>query len=100
MNSTIKKTFLDDVFWEHVGINLTLLTPIASAINQVEGDGAVLSDVKWFFTDLREQIGAALTTSLLDEAEEEAILEIIDKGQDFCTKLIHAAAFLLNTKCA
>lgn len=45
MNSTIKKTFLDDVFWEHVGINLTLLTPIASAINQVEGDGAVLSDV-------------------------------------------------------
>ena len=45
INSTIKKTFLEYVFWEHIDNNLTILTPIASAINQLEGDGAVLSDV-------------------------------------------------------
>ncbi|CAB1343684.1 unnamed protein product [Coregonus sp. 'balchen'] len=68
---------------------------LAQAINATGSPLMLTTNVHWRsflnILNLREQIGASLTTSLLDEAEEDAVLEMIDKRQDFCTKPIHAA---------
>ena len=94
MDSPIKRILLDDVFWERVVSSLKLLKPIAIAITQIEGDNAILSDV-------REEICTALPTSLLLQAEETAVLKCSKKKrEDFCLKPNHTAAYMLDPKYA
>ena len=97
MDSPIKRILLDDVFWERV---VSSLKPIAVAIARIEGDNAILSDVQTLLADVREEIRIALPTSLLPQAEEIAVLKYIKKREDFCLKLIHAAAYMLDPKYA
>ena len=90
MDSPIKRSLLDDVFWERVVSSLKLLKPIAVAIARIKGDNAIL------FVNVREEISPALTTSLLLQAEETAVLKGIKKCEDFCLKPIYATAYMLD----
>ena len=46
IDSPIKRILLDDVFWERAVSSLKHQKPIAVAIAWIEGDNAILSDVK------------------------------------------------------
>ena len=94
MDSPIKRSFLDDEFWERMVSSLKLLKPIAVAIARIEGDNAILFDVQILLADVREEMCTALPTSLfllLLQAEKTAVLKYIKKREDFCLKPIHAA---------
>lgn len=94
----IKRVLLDDVFWERVDSSLKLVSPVAAAITQIEGDDAVLSDVRSVFANMRERICTALPTSPLLKAEEKSVIEFLEKCEQFCIKLIHSAAYMLDPK--
>ncbi|RXN06113.1 hypothetical protein ROHU_033008 [Labeo rohita] len=98
IESVIKRILLDDVFWERVTSSLRILKPIAAAIAKIEGDNAILSDVKCLFAELKEEIQTVLPTSLLLQAEESALVKSLEKRQEFCVKPIHAAAYMLDPK--
>ena len=100
MDSPIKRILLDYVFWERVMSSLKLLKPVAVAIARIEGDNATLSDVQTLLADVRGEICTVLPTSLLLQAKETAVLKCIKKREDFCLRLIHAAAFKLDPKYA
>lgn len=68
--SVIKRILLDDVFWERVTSSLRILKPIAATIAKIEGDTAILSDVKCLFAELKEELQTVLPTSLLLQAED------------------------------
>jgi hypothetical protein len=95
MNSHIKRILLDYVFWERV---VSSLKPIAVAITRIEGDNAILSDVQTLLADVKEEIRTALSTYLLLQAEETAVLKYINKHEDFCLNPIHATVYKLDPK--
>ena len=78
--------------------SLKVLEPIASAITEIEGDQAILSDVQRLLSELEDKVGAALPQSPLLKPEERAVLDFLEKRQEFCLKPIHAAAYMLDTK--
>lgn len=84
IESAIKKILLDDVFWESVTSSLRILKPIAAAIAKVEDENAILSNIKSIFANLKEEIQAVLTMSLLLQAEETAVVKTMEKCQE-CT---------------
>ncbi|GAA6071428.1 uncharacterized protein LOC122142485 [Tachysurus ichikawai] len=98
IESPIKRILLDDVFWERVTSSLRILKPIAAAIAMIEGDNAILSDVKYMFAELKQKIYTVLPASLLLQAEETAVVKLMEKHQEFCIKPIHAAAYILDPK--
>ncbi len=98
IESAIKRILLDDVFWERVTSCLRILKPIAAAIAKIEADTAILSDVKYLFAELKEEIQTVLPASLLLQAEETAVVISLEKHQEFCMKPIHAAAYMLDPK--
>ena len=77
MDSPIKRILLDDVFWERV---VSSLKPIAVAIAQIEGDNATLSDVQTLLAHIIKYFCTALSTLLLLQAEETAVLKYIQKA--------------------
>jgi len=98
IESAIKRNLLDDVFWERLTSSLRILKPIAAAIDQIEGDDAILSDVQCLFAGIKEEMQTALPTSLLLKAEETAVVKSMEKRQEFCMKPVHAAAYMLDPK--
>ncbi|CAM1295475.1 Uncharacterised protein r2_g470 [Pycnogonum litorale] len=63
IDADIRRTVLDnDVFWVRITSCLELLEPITSAIGQVEGDSAHLSDVYRVFHEIKRKVKG--TTSL------------------------------------
>lgn len=74
---SIRKILLDDVFWERVVCSLTLLSPITSAIDQIEVQDAVLSDVLRLFADFKRQNQHCPPLSL-------AAQEIVDGSCSIC----------------
>ncbi|RXN07090.1 hypothetical protein ROHU_032480 [Labeo rohita] len=98
IESAIKRILLDKVFWERLTSSLRILKPIAAAITKIEGDNSILSDVKCMFAELKDQIQTVLPTSLLLQAEKTAVVESMEKCQEFCVKPIHAAAYMLDPK--
>ena len=79
--------------------SLKVLEPIASAITEIEGDQAILSDVQRLLSELEDKVGAALPQTPLLKPEERAVLGFLEKRQEFCLKPIHAAAYMLDPKC-
>lgn len=98
VETSIRETLLDDGFWERVVSSLKLLSPVTSAIEQIEGDDAALSDVLMLFVVLQDKISIALPTSMLLQADEKAVVESMERCQEFCVKPIHAAAYILDPK--
>ncbi|GAA6089231.1 uncharacterized protein LOC122142485 [Tachysurus ichikawai] len=80
--SPIKRILLDDVFWERVTSSLRILKPIAAAIARIEGDNAILSDVKCLFAELKKEIQSVLPASMLLQAEETAVFKSMEKCQE------------------
>ena len=82
--------------------SLKVLEPIASAITEIEGDQAILSDVQRLLSELEDKVGAVLPQTplvALLKPEERAVLGFLEKCQEFCLKPIHAAAYMLDPKC-
>ena len=50
--------------------SLKVLEPIASAITEIEGDQAILSDVQRLLSELEDKVGAALPQTPLLKPEE------------------------------
>ncbi|KAL1268259.1 hypothetical protein QQF64_033622 [Cirrhinus molitorella] len=98
IESAIKRILLDNAFWERLTSSQRILKPIAAAIAKIEGDNAILSDVKYLFAELKEEIQPVLLTSFLLRAEETEVLKLMEKHQGFCMKPIHAAAYMLDPK--
>ncbi|XP_052452890.1 uncharacterized protein LOC128013739 [Carassius gibelio] len=98
IESAIKGILLDDMFWERVTGSLRILKPIAAAIAKIEGDAALLSDVKYLFAELKDEMQAVLPASMLLQAEETSVVKSLEKHLEFCMKPIHAAAYMLDPK--
>ena len=79
--------------------SLKVLEPIASAITEIEGAQAILSDVQRLLSELGGTVGATLPQTPLLKPEERAVLGFLEKCQEFCLKPIQAAAYMLDPKC-
>ncbi len=98
VESVTKRILLDVMFWERVTSSLRIIKPIAAAIAKIEDGTAILSDVKYLFAELKEEIQTVLPASLLLQDEETAVVKSLEKHQEFCMKPIHAAAYMLDPK--
>lgn len=97
VDKDIRKLILDnEVFWVRVSSSLAILEPIASAIQEIEKDDAVLSDVPRLFAGLKQKITVALPSSPLLQSEEASVTTYIENRMQFCIKPIHAAANILD----
>ena len=100
VDASIRKVLLDnDISWARIASSLKVLEPIASAIEKVESDEALLSDVQRLFVDLQAKVTAALPESPLLKSEEKSVIDFINNRRDFCIKPIHGAAYMLDPKC-
>ena len=73
IDADIRKILLDNgVFWACIVKSLKVLEPIASAITEIEGAQAILSDVQRLLSELKDKVGAALPQTPLLKPEERA----------------------------
>lgn len=93
MDTNIKKAILDDVFWERVSTSQKALKSISAAIAKIEG--ATLSDVQCLFSELIQTI---LPASVLQKAEETAVITSLEQRREFCMKPMHAVAYMTDPK--
>ena len=57
IDADIRKILLDnDIFWTCIVNSLKVLEPNASAITEIEGDQAILSDVQRLLSELEDKV--------------------------------------------
>ena len=91
-------TLLDDVFWDKVEGFHRLLSPIAITIKQVESDSPTLFLTVQHFNNIQTSARRNSVLSPLLKAEEEALIEIVQKRRTFILRTIHLAANLLDPR--
>lgn len=98
IGQNVKKLLLSEVFWNRCEGYLLLMKPFADAITAVEGDNVDLSAVLSIFTKLQDTLKENVSKSPLLKAEEDSMLELVNKRRAFLVKKVHLAADLLNPK--
>lgn len=98
VEASVRSTLQEAAFWQGLASTRNLLSHVASAIDYIKREDAVLSDVVKIFADLRERMSASLPSTLLHSSEKEAVIEFINRHREFCVKPIHAAAYMLDPK--
>ncbi|XP_070387761.1 uncharacterized protein [Dermacentor albipictus] len=96
-DKTLSLVVLDEEeLWVALKSCHTLLEPIAKAIEAVEGDGALLSDVTNFFHNLAEEIHSNLQRSVLSQSERDLAEKALKTRKVFRVNRVHCAANLLD----
>jgi len=97
LDSSIKKTILSEVFWEHASGYVNVLKPVADAILKLEGDDTCLSQVLQVMSDISRAININVESPFL-MSEKESLKKIIIERRKFLVKKVHLAADLLDPK--
>lgn len=95
---TVRATLQDAEFWKGLSSSRNLLYLIGNYIDFLKREDAALSGVVDMFSQLRYVIGTSLSASVLHSGEQKAVMESLDRCQEFCVKPIHAAAYMLDPK--
>ncbi|XP_039977657.1 uncharacterized protein LOC120786321 [Xiphias gladius] len=98
VEASIGATLQDSGFWKGLSSSQNLLNLIGNSIDYMKREDAVLSGVVDMFSQLRYHIGASLSGSVLNSAEQKAVMALLDRCQEFCVKPIHLAAYMLDPK--
>lgn len=96
VEASVRTTLQDAAFWKGLSSSRNLLNFIGNCIDYIKREDAVLSSVVDMFCQLRYHIGVFLSGSVLHIAEQKAVMASLDRCQDFCSKPIHAAAYMLD----
>lgn len=95
----IKTAVLADDTWEKLEEARRLLRPLFDAINRIETDNAVLSDIHSHFSSISRHVDSVLQDSaMFSMSDVLAIRDSIKKRQELICKPIHAAAHLLDPR--
>ncbi|XP_069548234.1 uncharacterized protein [Brachyistius frenatus] len=98
VEASVGATLQDAAFWKGLSSSRNLLHLIGNYIDYMKREESVLSGVVVMFSQLRYLLGAALSESVLQGAEQKAVMASLDRCQEFCVKPIHAAAYMLDPK--
>ena len=94
----VKKTILDDDFWNVNEAVVNLLKPLSSAITQLEADVPNLAEVYKLFSNVRCDIRYNLQSVPFSLPEQEKIATIFAEREEFCIKSIYKAAYFLDPR--
>ncbi|XP_042146390.1 uncharacterized protein LOC121835913 [Ixodes scapularis] len=99
VNKSVRQAVLDeDGLWKPLRSCLELVTPISSAITELESDKALLPDVSEVLHSVKTEVITKLATSTLTDQEKARAKEIMSKRGKFCLRPIHVAANLLDAR--
>ncbi len=98
VEASIRAIVQDAAFWKGLSSSRNLLHLIGNYIDYMKRDDTTLSGVVDIFSQLRYHMGASLSGSVLNSAEQKAVIASLDRCQEFCVKPIHAAAYMLDPK--
>ena len=95
----MKTSILDNsVFWPQIENLHALVQPVADAINHIETDSPVLSDVPKVFADLKESYEKAVRNAPVTKKEEKLIMKYLTDRQGFCSNILQRVANMLDPK--
>ena len=94
----VKKTILDDDFWNVNEAVVNLLKPLFSAITQLEADVPNLAEVYKLYSNVRCNIRDNLQSVSFSLQEQEKIATIFAEREKFCIKIIYKAAYFLDPR--
>ena len=94
----VRRTLLNDTFWNGSEAIVSLLKPLQSAITQLEEDSPNLADVCRVFFNFKYEILKSIDSFPFTLSEQEEIKSVIEVREDFCIKIIHKAAYFLDPR--
>ena len=94
----MKKTILDDDFWNVNEAVVNLLKQLSSAIIQLEADVPNLAEVCKLHLYVRCDIRDNLQLVPFSLQEQGKIATIFAEREEFCIKIIHKAVYFLNPR--
>ena len=94
----VKKTILDDDFWNVNEAVVNLLKPLSSAITQLEADVQNLAEGYKLSSNVRCDIRNNLQSVPFFLLEQEKIATIFAEREEFCIKIIQKAAYFLDPR--
>ena len=94
----LKKTILDDDFWNVNAAEVNLLKQLSSAITQLEADVLNLAEMYKLYSNVRSDIRVNLQSVPFSLQEQEKIATIFAKRKEFCIKIIHKAVYFLDPR--
>ena len=94
----VKKTILDNDFWNVNEAAVNLMKPLSSAITQLEADVPNLAEVYELYSNFRCDIRDKLQSVPFSLQEQEKIATIFAEREGFCFKIIHKAAYFLDPR--
>ena len=99
VNKSVRQAVLDeDGFWKPLRSCLELVTPISSALTELESDKALLSDVPEVLHSIKTEVISKLATSTLTDQEKARAKEIMSRRGEFCLRRIQVAANLVDAR--
>jgi len=99
MSKSTRNHILSDVFWDKTSGVLKLIEPILTWITKIEADAPQISLVAKIFSELQQHFEEVVATSPLNKAEEKVVKAALASRKDFCLKIVHKAANLLDPQC-
>ena len=85
-------------FWHESEAIASLVKPLQSAITQLEEDSPNLADVCRIFFNFKYEILKSIESFPFTLSEQEEIKYIIEVREYFCIKIIHKAAYFLDSR--
>lgn len=98
MSKTTKASIFSDCYWDQVENLITLLKPIALWITIIEGDRPQISSVARMFSEISDHFKTSMASSPLTKSDQNKAIEALSARREFCIKIIHKAANLLDPK--
>ena len=94
----VKKTILDDDFWNVNEVVVNLLKPLSSAITELEADVPSSAEVYKLYSNVGCDIRDNLQSVPFSLQEQEKIATIFAEREEFCIKIILKAAYFLDPR--
>ena len=94
----MKKTILDDDFWNVNVAVVNLLKPLSSATTQLKADVPNLAEVYKLYSKVRCDIRDNLQSVPFSLQKQEKIARIFAERKELCIKIIHKAAYYLDPR--
>ena len=92
----MKKTILDDDFWNVNEAVVNLRKPLSSTITQLEADVPKLAEEYKLYVNVRCDVRDNLQSVRFSLQEQEKIAIIFADREEFCIKIIHKVAYFLD----
>ena len=94
----VKKTILDDDFWNVNEAVVNLLKPLSSAITQLEADVPNIAEMYKLYSNVRCDNRDYLLSVPFSLQEQKKIATIFAEREEFCIKIIHKAAYFFDLR--